>query len=79
MGNNRKETIEEMKKVKYLGYIMQKDGGAEEHIKEKSNVIIMKRTWKESVQKRFQKKIENVQDIGGKCDIIRHRNMGMRQ
>lgn len=39
----------------------------------------MKRTWKESVQKRFQKKIENVQDIGGKCGIIRNRNMGMRQ
>lgn len=35
MGNNRKETIEEMKKVKYLGYIMQKDGGAEKHIKER--------------------------------------------
>ncbi|XP_077278957.1 uncharacterized protein LOC143906639 [Temnothorax americanus] len=41
------EDIEEVKEIKYLGYILQKNGGAENHIKDrmKKATIAMKRTW----------------------------------
>lgn len=41
------EEIEEAKEIKYLGYILQKNGGAEKHICErvKRTIIAMKKTW----------------------------------
>lgn len=41
------EDIEEVKKMKYLGYILQKNGGAEKHISERIRkaTIAMKKTW----------------------------------
>lgn len=41
------ENIEEMKEVKYLGYIMQKNGGAEKHVLKRMRraTIAMKLTW----------------------------------
>ncbi|XP_067211780.1 uncharacterized protein [Linepithema humile] len=42
-----KESIEEVKEMRYLGYIMQKNGGAEKHIMERIRraTIAMKMTW----------------------------------
>lgn len=40
------ENIEEVKEMKYLGYILQKNGGAEKHIRErirKATITIKKR------------------------------------
>ena len=41
------EKIEEVKEIKYLGYTMQKNGGAERHIEERMRkaTIAMKQTW----------------------------------
>jgi len=41
------EEVEEVKEIRYLGYIMQKNGGAEKHIEERLRraVIAMKQTW----------------------------------
>lgn len=41
------EDIEEVREIKYLRYILQKNGGAEKHIKERLRraMIAMKRTW----------------------------------
>lgn len=39
--------LEEVKKMKYLGYIVEKNKKAEKHIQEKINkaAVVMKRTW----------------------------------
>jgi len=41
------EKIEEVKEIRYLGYIMQKNGGAEKHVVERMrrSMIAMKQTW----------------------------------
>lgn len=41
------EKLEEVKEIRYLGYIVQKNGGAEKHIMErkKKAMIAMKKTW----------------------------------
>jgi len=41
------ESIEEVTEIKYLGYTMQKNGGAEKHVMErfKKAMIVMKKTW----------------------------------
>lgn len=64
--------IEEVKKMKYLGYILQKNGGAEKHIRERIRkaTIAMKKTWsigerifKENYRARmkmFESLVENV-------------------
>lgn len=41
------EKLEEVKEIRYLGYIVQKNGGAEKHIieRKKKAMIAMKKTW----------------------------------
>ena len=41
------EEIEEVKEMRYLGYIMQKDGGSSKHIEERIRraTVAMKQTW----------------------------------
>lgn len=40
------ESIEEIKEIKYLGYMLQKYGGAEKQVKKRlRRVTIAKRTW----------------------------------
>lgn len=51
------EKLEEVKEIRYLGYILQKNDGAEKHIMErrrKKAVIAMKKTW--SIEERIFKK-----------------------
>lgn len=50
------EKLEEVKEIRYLGYILQKNDGAEKHIMErrrKKAVIAMKKTW--SIEERIFK------------------------
>ena len=52
------EKVEEVKEIKYLGYIIQKNGGAEKHILERMRraTIAMKQTWSiEDCSKRITK------------------------
>lgn len=51
----REEKLEEVKEIRYLGYILQKNNGAEKHHgkKKKEAVIAMKKTW--SIEERIFK------------------------
>lgn len=62
------EEIEEVKEIKYLGFILQKNGGTEKHIKEriKRTAIAMKKTWSlELFKNHFEKRMEVFEALVG--------------
>jgi len=77
------EKVEEVKEIRYLGYIMQKNGGAEKHKREtkkscdcdETNVKHRRKT----IQRGFREKGEDVQCVGGQCGTIWNGNMGMEK
>lgn len=49
------EGIEEVKEMKYLGFMMEKNGGTEKHILERLRraTIAMKQTWSKIIKKKI--------------------------
>ena len=77
------EELEEVKEMKYLGYIMEKNGKAEKHIQagkdkesgggDEKNVA----HWRKVIQGRFRKKDKDVRSLSGECGDVRGRNLGL--
>ena len=70
------EELEEVKEMKYLGYIVEKNGKAEKHIQERIRkaAVAKKRTW--HVGERL-KKDKEVRGLSGECCNVRGRNLGL--
>ena len=78
------EEIEEVKEMKYLGYTMQKNGGADKHIEERIRraTVAMKQTW--SIGERlfkedFERKIKMFDALVGSIALYGAEIWGWRE
>lgn len=77
------EEIEEVKEMKYLGYIMQKDEGSNKHIEERIRraTVAMKQTWRigeKLFKEDFERRIKMFKALVG-SSVIRCGNLGMER
>ena len=70
------QELEEVNEIRYLGYIVQKNGSDEKHIQERAT-IAMKKTWRKDIQTGLQEENEDVWSTGREHGAVWSRGMGL--